>query len=146
MTDLTTLAARVEAGTADEHRELLYDAWDALGPMRRLPLEQAGDFATFVDYGAYVDAAMMLAPERWRLRQINLSAPCADDRKWHLNLHGGQVGQDCLVGRGATLALAIAAAALRAHAYISDGGSALREMVRKAALRARAWPLEDDHG
>jgi hypothetical protein len=33
---------------------------------------------------------MTLVPEGWKLRQMNFSGPCADDRKWHLNMHGGQ--------------------------------------------------------
>lgn len=70
-------------------------------------------------YATSLDAAMTLVPEGWRLRQMNFSAPCADDRKWHLNLHGGSVGEDTFVGRGATPALALTAAALRARAAIA---------------------------
>lgn len=63
-----------------------------------------------------IDAAMTLVPEGWQLRQMAFSGPCADDRKWHLNIYGGSVGRDILVGRGATPALALTAAALRARA------------------------------
>ncbi|MGJ8477298.1 hypothetical protein [Sphingobium yanoikuyae] len=63
-----------------------------------------------------IDTAMTLLPEKWKLRGMQFSAPCADDRKWHLNLHGGREGQDRFVGRGATPALAMTAAALRARA------------------------------
>ena len=67
---------------------------------------------------ASLDAAMSLVPEGWKLRQMAFSAPCADDRKWHLNLHGGLVGQNTFVGRGSTAALALTAAALKAHAEV----------------------------
>jgi hypothetical protein len=66
-------------------------------------------------YTASLDAAKSLLPPKWKLRQANYSAPCADDRKWHLNLHGGSEGQDTFVGRGATMELATVAAALRAR-------------------------------
>lgn len=68
-----------------------------------------------------LDAALTLVPEGWKLRQINFSGPCADDRKWHLNLHGGSEGQDCFTGRGdATPALALCAAALRARKQMGE--------------------------
>lgn len=64
-------------------------------------------------YTDSLDAAITLVPDRWRMRQMHFNAPCVDDRKWHLNLRGGRVGQNCAVGRGATPALALTAAALR---------------------------------
>jgi len=64
-----------------------------------------------------IDAAMSLVPEGWKLRQMHFNGPCADDRKWHLNLHGGKVGEDCFVGRGATPALALVIASLKAAGY-----------------------------
>lgn len=67
-------------------------------------------------YTACLDAAMTLVPERWKLRQMAFSAPCADDRKWHLNLYGGKEGRDHFVGRGSSPAVALTAAALRAIA------------------------------
>ncbi|KQM18417.1 hypothetical protein [Novosphingobium sp. Leaf2] len=67
-------------------------------------------------FTASLDAAMTLVPEGWKLRQMAFSAPCADDRSWHLNLHGGKVGEHHLVGRGKTPELALCAAALRARA------------------------------
>lgn len=71
-------------------------------------------------YTASLDAAMSLVPSGWKLRQMNFSAPCADDRSWHLNLHGGAEGQDCFVGRGATQSLALTAACLRALAVLEQ--------------------------
>ena len=73
-------------------------------------------------YTASLNDAITLLPERWKLRQMAFSAPCADDRRWHLNLHGGREGEDTFVGRGATPALALTAAALRARAASGEGG------------------------
>lgn len=64
-------------------------------------------------YTASLDEAMSILPSTWKLRQMNFSAPCADDRKWHLNLHGGRDGEYHMVGRGASAELAFCAAALR---------------------------------
>ena len=72
-------------------------------------------------FTASIDAALTLVPEGWKLRQMSFSGPCADDRKWHLNLHGGKVGEDTFVGRGATPALALCAAALKAHIERKEG-------------------------
>jgi hypothetical protein len=77
---------------------------------------RSGDWISLPNYTASLDAALTLVPEGWRLRQMAFSAPCADDRKWHLNLHGGKVGEETFVGRGSSPALALCAAALRAHA------------------------------
>lgn len=122
MSALHDIAARAESAGADETRELLEEAWEVLnGPA----IGVAGEdprwphwvaFSDMLDAGAYLDAALMLLPEGWKLRQMSFSAPCADDRKWHLNLHGGTVGQDTFVGRGKTPALALLAAICRAHA------------------------------
>lgn len=71
-------------------------------------------------YTASLDAAMQLVPERWKLRQMHFNAPCADDRKWHLNLHGGKVGEDYFVGRSKSPALALCAASLRARAAMEN--------------------------
>lgn len=128
MTDLLELASRVEALTGPDREvdaeiarltnsqgSYLADClgWDDVGHaiMRAGPLH----------YTHSLDAAMTLVPDGWKLRQMNFSAPCADDRKWHLNLHGGKVGEDTFVGRGASPALALTAAALLArHAEQSD--------------------------
>lgn len=66
-------------------------------------------------YTGSLDAAMQLVPSGWKLRQMHFNAPCADDRKWHLNLRGGKEGGDRFVGRGSTPALALCAAAIRAR-------------------------------
>lgn len=68
------------------------------------------------DYVGTLDAAKTVVPQGWKMRQMNCSAPCADDRSWHINLHGGREGEDTFVGRGPTIELALCAAALRARA------------------------------
>jgi len=54
-------------------------------------------------------------PKGWRLRQMNFSAPCADDRLWHVNVHGGREGEEHFVGRGSTPELAFDNAFLTRH-------------------------------
>lgn len=114
---LIDLAERVEAASGPD-REIDQDVFCEvdLAPF----VEGAFDAYRAPTYTVSLDAAMTLVPEKWRLRQINYSAPCADDRKWHLNLHGGSEGQDTFVGRGVTPALALTAAALRARASIQE--------------------------
>lgn len=115
----------------DKMAELIERVERASGPDREIDLAIARVMGTIVlqrnfsdtgnhetthwEYTASIDAAMTLVPEGWKLRQMNFSAPCADDRKWHLSLYGGSVGEDCFVGRGATPALALCAAALKAR-------------------------------
>ncbi len=109
---LVGLAERVEA-LADESQLVRL-----LEPVAGLLWKDAylgwARFLELANVKAWESAAMTLVPTRWKLRQMNFSAPCADDRKWHLNLHGGSEGQDCFVGRGSTKELALTAAALRA--------------------------------
>lgn len=91
--------------------------WNTLGK-RSQGNPPIGSYAA---YTASLDAAMSLVPEGWRLRQMNFSAPCADERKWHLNLYGGREGGDTFVGRARSPALALCAAALRARAAQEAG-------------------------
>jgi hypothetical protein len=104
---LLELAAACEAATGPDR---------ALDAAITLALAALGRRVGIRKFTASLDAAMALVPEGWKLRQMAFSAPCADDRKWHLNLHGGKVGEDTFVGRGATPALALVSAALRARA------------------------------
>ncbi len=71
-------------------------------------------------YTGSLDDALSLVPERWTPRQMNFSAPCADNRKWTLNLFGGKEGGRCGHSEAATPALALTAAALRARAMLSE--------------------------
>lgn len=144
MTDLMALALRVEALTGSDREvdaeiacfigrpfgnighwlhgsDISYHPtvngfYVAVIPDQESPDGRLSEAFKSLEYTASLDAAMMLAPKGWKLRQMNFSAPCADDRKWHLNLHGGKVGEDCFVGRGFTIALALTSAALRARA------------------------------
>lgn len=133
MNELEQLALRVEQASADQQAEMLEAAFVAIhGPKPERVhggsqewldwLDLHNPFVRLLRERGFLDAAMTLVPEGWRLRQANFSAPCADDRKWHLNLHGGREGEDCFVGRGSSHALALTAAALRAIAS-TQGGS-----------------------
>jgi hypothetical protein len=127
--ELTALAERVEAARGIDvslHLAIaiaagVVDARTTFSPRGGFGHVDRGQWAVsrVPYYSTSLDAAMTLVPERWKLRQANFSAPCADDRKWHLNLHGGSVGQDTFVGRGATPALALTAAALRFRASLT---------------------------
>jgi hypothetical protein len=113
MMDIVELVERCEAASGpdrelDRDIELAFPYEDAKHLQFGLP-----------QYTGSMDWAMTLVPEWWKLRQMNYSAPCADDRKWHVNLHGGREGEDCFVGRGGTRALALTAAALRARAALA---------------------------
>jgi len=57
-------------------------------------------------------------PPNWKLRQMHFSAPCADDRKWHVNVYGGREGGDTFVGRGASADQALRDAARNARAAL----------------------------
>lgn len=58
-------------------------------------------------------------PPNWKLRQMHFSAPCADDRKWHVNVYGGREGGDTFVGRGASADQALRDAARNARAALA---------------------------
>lgn len=119
---LLELVARVEQASGPDReldcaiKEAIGDAWDYAadwGPRDNChPVAKA--------YTASIDAAIKLVPEGRKLRQMSFSAPCADDRKWHLNLHAGREGEYTFVGRGAAPALALCAAALKAQATQGD--------------------------
>jgi hypothetical protein len=84
--------------------------WDGFGGHRPWPA-----------YTTSIDAALSLVPEGWLLRQMNLSAPCADCRNWTVNLYGGREGQNTFYGEGRTPAQAITAAALRTKGTQDEG-------------------------
>lgn len=115
MTDLTTLADRVEAGTVEMQRELLKSVADhlwgfAFAPENMCPDNWVKRWASFdrkLEAEAYVDAAMMLKPDGWTWSIA--SNGYAEVR------HPRFRTRDC-EGRAETPALALAAAALRAHA------------------------------
>lgn len=104
------------------HEQLIERLQGLDGPDREVDLlimrwvqNIGGDPRNALHYTASIDAALTLVPDGWKLRQMNLSAPCADDRKWWLNLYGGKMGEDTFTGSGATPAIAIVIAALRAR-------------------------------
>lgn len=133
-----TLFDRIERATPDMQADLLREVWEASNPRPPSYSAAANDrnnsdeflmqlakqndnwwamyrpFSEFLTARAYVDAALSLWPDGKKLRQMNFSAPCADDRKWHLNIHGGKEGELRIVGRSSTPALALLAAIVRA--------------------------------
>jgi hypothetical protein len=140
MIDTQELIARIEAATGPD-RELDAAIYAAMNPeMRPIPNLKGRFFnpaktTAFVakdyhlgkgvtdvapSFSASIDAALTLVPGKWKVRQMNFSAPCADDRKWWLNLHGGKEGEDTFTGLGATPALAICIAALKARRQTDD--------------------------
>lgn len=120
MTDHNELAARIERAEGPDRAldELIHEASGLPFVMEyytEYATEQTRNLSYVPRYTASIDAAMQLVPCSWKLRQMHFNAPCADDRKWHLNLRGGKEGGDRFVGRGSTPALALSAAALRAR-------------------------------
>lgn len=111
MTHLLDLAARVEAAGEDEQRELLCDAYEALAKCRAVSFEIAARFMRCIDAEAYLDAAIMLVPSGWRWSVGGAGyagvEPPSDDP-----IEPEPTTTERL---GATPALALAAAALRAH-------------------------------
>lgn len=139
MTDLASLAARCEAADGGE-AAILYKAWNMIArtdaTFRRFACTaidatgttQAGRFAALVDAGAYLDAAMTLVPEWYRLQLSDW-----DDET--LRTHGPwqailtPPGRRCdfsewmpRCDHAATPALALCAAALRARAMEANDG------------------------
>lgn len=98
-----------------------YPAWVA-GKDGRVHLEKNGPSFAPPAYTASLDHCWQILPPKWRVRQVTLSAPCADCRKWHAQLHGGAEGGRYATGFAATPALALVAAALRAIASEQEKG------------------------
>jgi hypothetical protein len=116
MDELVKLAECAEAADDNSDALLFMEAFEAIFGGRKSLGLQWSKFCAMLDAEAHESAVLMLLPDRWKLRQMNFSAPCADDRKWHLNLHGGREGEDTFVGRASTPALALLAAICRAKA------------------------------
>jgi len=123
-TDLTTLASRVEAATAEMQGKMLDEAWEACAQhsaeFRRFACAyltsfgtNAGKFAMAMDAHAYESAAMMLVPEGcgWELV-----------KRMALGNYAATVKTEGLysICPAATPALALTAACLRALAGRSD--------------------------
>jgi hypothetical protein len=121
MSAILELAARVEALTGPD-REV--DA-DIMSLFTHSVSSDDGDWwcgphdaspIRVPEFTASLDAAMTLVPEKWKLRQMQFAAPCADCRKWQVQFYGGREGEDYFVSFAATPTLALCAASLRARA------------------------------
>jgi hypothetical protein len=107
---LEELAAKCEQATAEQQAQLLREAFYALFPAYlvepRRDRSRKSRFIKMIDANAFESAAMMLAPEGWQ---------------WRLEARNAklQAGDLVIAADGATPALALCAAALRAHAKLS---------------------------
>lgn len=124
MPNLLPLAARCEAAPAEEQRELLIEAWDAVN--RRDP-NRPGQFAAWLafermlDAQAWESAALMLVPEglEWSAeRRLSKGMRPAYASIWSMGARDVDIHHN---GTGRTPALAILAAALKAMEDTSDG-------------------------
>lgn len=121
MTDLTTLAARVEAGTAEMQLQLIADAALSIGDS--WTKEKQNTFLNYMEGGAYLDAALMLVPEGWSIGVGDLRGYTPPIWRAHLRDHRPgsltEAGHSHIWREGnarTSIALALAAAALRARA------------------------------
>lgn len=110
-----SLIARLKAGTADQQEELLDEAWELLANCRpdfrnfALAAGNAGRFGRLLDARGFVDAALMLVP-RGQYPEISFELNICTLFPPRDIFQTTDYGR----GTGATVALAIAAAALQA--------------------------------
>ena len=112
--ELLALAERCEQATADQQRELLLEAFEAL-TAEFVATPSAIRFVQMLDAEAYESAAMTLVPKGWvfgRLAQNPISLRWYCDLDWHPLSDD----RDNASGSNAAPALALCAAALRAGA------------------------------
>lgn len=125
--DLLTLAARVEAAERDEQHALLVEAWWVLSGMQSS--RDAGlaaidaRFQRKINVEAFLDAAMMLAPEGM---QFGCGSKDATGRAWAwVGQEHGPMNSRESIANAATPALALTAACLRAkdaaHPHNNEG-------------------------
>ena len=118
--DILALADRVEKAEASEQAEMIADAWDVLGPIRKWESAEAARFADMLDAEAYESAAMMLVPEglHWTAQTdkdgAHVSVGKADSDARGIFYTG------CRQATAKSLGLALTAAAL--HAIAEAGG------------------------
>ena len=105
------LATKCEQAPPEAQRDLLDEAWDAIGPSMRPSPDQAGRFGKMMDDAAYESAAILLIPRNWRISFLRDEPPLRPPVKTHLAF-----GPQEAHAKGSTIALAIAAASLRAWA------------------------------
>lgn len=127
MSALLELAERCEAATELQTRALLIDAGEAVLIANGCDVDIEGTtgwldhFEALIGAGAYLDAAMQLVPEGWRLFDMcETVVEC--DQPWYVRLRerpATDLLPDSAHSDGATPALALCAAALRAIAHIT---------------------------
>lgn len=119
---LLALADRCEAATqADPMIELaIYQVMTGKEGIVRC-MGREGMSRDVPAYTASLDAALALVPERWRTVTAN-QQPWEPSWVWRLGEIEGKFGKAGQDGTAATPALALTAAALRAHAAIAGEG------------------------
>jgi hypothetical protein len=117
VTNLLSLAERVEQASAEDQRHLIEQAAAQLAlhqlwPPKADDTALAARFFAFLNAGAFLDAAMTLVPEgwNWRLESWRLVASAKLQRDNRV-----------LGGDATTPALALTAACLRTHALSLSG-------------------------
>jgi len=103
------LAVKCEQATPEAQHEMLHEAWEAIGPSMRPSPDRAGRFGNMMDAAAYESAAIELMPAGWRIDFLRQDLPEKPTVKVDLTS-----GPHEARGKGSTVALAIAAASLRA--------------------------------
>jgi len=118
---LEALADRVEGAQGDNTAELLSDAWDELGPVRRWSADKAGRFGRLIDAEGFIDAAEMLVPVgcEWRVSDPANADGSNSIFGYPTRCHAYVVCGDREHNYGATPALALCSAALRSAAALA---------------------------
>ena len=117
--ELVKLAERCEAATGDEQRELLREAFDLAFPGEGPNTNRRGRFDTMLACKAYESAAMTLVPEGWEFVRLERRRSWPDDPRGDRQLLEAEMmephGSGYSKTSAPTAALALTAAALRAH-------------------------------
>jgi hypothetical protein len=118
MPDLRELIERIERAEASEQRDYLVMALYALYPAPELDTKERAEWCNLTNHfhdliavRAYESAAMMLVPPGWAPMFFADLAPTDESG----------IEADGVMANAATLALALAAAALKAHAEKEKG-------------------------
>lgn len=135
MTNLPKLIERLESATAEQQRELLWQAWQVLRGSTYAPDDAAAariaddaDYQRFVKMlaaGAHESAALMLVPEGWQVTSLGENVISEGwrcdlaERPTSRQLAAYERGETYMVrserGEAATPALALTAACLKAR-------------------------------
>lgn len=127
---LLALADRCEAATGAEQRSWLEQAFYEINPAPEYGTDErsawvaaSNRFHDLIRAGAYLDAAMMLAPEGQLVLLTNTGIDLRHADTSHASALVGPEGDvDARPVQASTMPLALTAASLRAHAALMTGG------------------------